>query len=76
MWRKGDTGTTQESQRGAGWRAEAWRKARKPLEREEREMARERATESKPKASHSSSSEMSCVGVWSTDLVVFPLGFS
>ena len=42
----------------------------------EREMARERATESKPKASHSSSSEMSCVGVWSTDLVVCPLGFS
>lgn len=36
IWRKGDTGTTQESQRGAGWRADALRKARKPLEREER----------------------------------------
>ena len=42
MWRKGDTGTTQESQRGGGWRAEARRKARKPLEREERERWPER----------------------------------
>ena len=41
-----------------------------------RETDRERATASTPKASHSSCSEMSYVGVWSTDLVVFPLGFS
>ena len=78
--RKGDTGTTQESRRGAGWRADALRKARKPLQREKRERwterDREKATVSKPRASHSSSSEMSYVGVWSTDLVVFPLGFS
>lgn len=60
IWRKGDAGTSQESQRGRV-ESRCTEEARKPSERTGER--RTKATASTPEASHSSSSEMSSVGL-------------